>query len=407
MLELPSWITYCFFFIEFFVSFSFLVFYAKFKLRNKALAELKSFPEITFIIPAYNCGHIIGDTIRSIKSLDYEQDKINIFIIDDASTDNTLDVSAELAKRYSGIKVFTKKHSGKAATLNAGIKKASTEFVCILDSDTILNQDVLKKAMIAFQKESVVGVTARLKALNNKKFIERMQNVEYAITGFYRDIMGKASSLPLTPAFSVFRRKFFERHGYFDVDNLTEDFEMGLRIQKEHYDIAYVADSYALTEVPNTFKRFMRQRIRWVYGTLFNYRKYKELFFRKEYGDLGFFILPVWFLGMLIASFVFLMGVYTLATSAWDFAERIFVGWRPYFLIDTGKIFFFLIDLRILLLIFSLLLGLLLFFFVRYDLKENIKLKDYILFILVYFWMLALTSAISLGYFLIRKKPNW
>jgi len=150
MLELPSWITYCFFFIEFFVSFSFLIFYAKFKLNRRNLAELNEYPEVTFVIPAYNCAHIIEETIKSIKNLDYQQDKIRIFIVDDASTDRTLDVSAELAKKYAGLRVFTKKHGGKAATLNAGIKKADTEFVCVLDSDTLLKEDVLKKSSLYF-----------------------------------------------------------------------------------------------------------------------------------------------------------------------------------------------------------------------------------------------------------------
>lgn len=407
MSELPSWITYCIFFIEFFVAFSFLIFYAKFKLKRNAPVIPGNLPEVTFVIPAYNCSNILERTVQSITHLDYPQNKIKIIIVDDASSDDTLKIAANLSKNYSGIQVFTKKHGGKAAALNSGIKKASTEFVCVLDSDTLLKSDVLKKAVSSFENKTVVAVAARFKALNNYKFIERMQNVEYALTGFYRDIMGKASSLPLTPAFSLFRKEFFEKHGYFDADNLTEDFEMGLRIQREHYDIAYIADSYALTEVPGTFRKFARQRLRWGYGTLFNYNKYRALFFKKEYGDLGLFILPVWFLGMLVASLIFLMGAYTLVNSAWDWTVRLLAGWRPSFIIEPDKLFFYFLDLRILLLIFSLALGLLLFFLVRYELKEDIKLKDYILFILAYLWMLALTSVISFGYFLARKKPNW
>jgi cellulose synthase/poly-beta-1,6-N-acetylglucosamine synthase-like glycosyltransferase len=407
MFEIPLWIIYCIFFLEFFVSFSFLALYVRAKLKSSEILPIKNFPEVTFVIPAYNCSNILNHTVDSIKQLDYPPNKIDILIVNDASTDNTLEVAKKLAKKYSRIIVLTKKHGGKADSVNFGIKKSKTKLICVLDSDTLLKEDILKKAILLFNKPSVVAVATRFKALNNDRFIERMQNVEYAITGFYRDIMGKSSALPLTPAFTVFKKEFFEKHGYFDVDNLTEDFEMGLKIQSNHYDINYVSDSYAITEVPNTFRKFFRQRLRWGYGTLHNYDKYKSLFFKKDYGDLGVFILPIWFLGMLISSFILLLGVYVFIQNSIEFIQKLLVGWLPTFSFNFSHFIWSLLDLRVLLTSFSIILGLLLFLFIRYELRENIRLKDYILFILIYLWLLALTSIWSLGYFIRGKKPNW
>ena len=406
MWQVPIGFIYCIFFIDLATAFFFLVAFLKSRFGIEKFFEAKNY-EVTFVLPAYNLGNLLERTIKSLRNSDYPKEKIRIIIVDDASQDNTFEIAKQLSKKYSGVEAYTKKHGGKAEAVNFGIKKAKTEFIVVLDADTLVKKDLLKKAMARFSDPAIAAVTCRLKFSNNQNFIGRMQDVEYTFTGFYRMIMGRLSSLPVTPAFTIFRREFFLKHGYFDSNNITEDFEMGLRIQSKHYNIGFVSDSYALTEGPSTLKSFIRQRLRWGYGTIKNCINYKRLFFNKKYGDLGVFIMPVWFIGMLLVSFMFLLGVYSAIYQIVHFINLFLVGWRPEFSFDSQQFIFLLTDLRIMLFILSILLGLTIYFIVRSELKSDIKLKDYILFLAIYLWVLAFTSVISFGYFLARKKPNW
>jgi len=404
MWQLPPFVIYCIFFLDFFVAFFFLIIFIKAKFRVNE-HKAKEF-EITFIIPAFNCEKIIEKTIESIKKARYNQNKIKIIIVNDGSTDNTLNVISKLAEKYKGIKVFSKKNSGKADSLNFGIKKAGTELVAVLDADTLLREDLIEKTMPLFS-ENTAAVTSRLKPINNSRLIEKLQDVEYTFSGFYRLMIGNLNSLPVAPAFTVFRRKFFLDYGYFDKDNLTEDLEMGLRIQSEHYNVGYATSSYAMTEVPDTFKKLLKQRLRWGYGTLYNYNKYRRLFFNRRYGDLGFFVLPTAFLSILVISLVFLFGIYTIFSWIVEHLQMLSVGWLFTLEFNASQILIYMTDLKIILFAFAVVLGLASFFLVNYELKEKLKIRYYFLYFTVYLWTLAIFYIISLFYFIIKKKPKW
>lgn len=406
--SMPLWVVYTIFFIEFFIASFFVFSFIQTKFMKKTLPAEKPDFDITFVIPAYNKGRLLESCVKSIKNFDYNQSKIKIIIVDDKSTDNTLEIARQLEKKYSNLKVYAKpKNSGKADTLNFGIKRSNTQLIAVLDADTFPQPDMLKKAFPEFLNSNIMAVACRFKPSNHSRIIERMQYVEYFLTGFYRSIMSKIRALPVAPAFTIFRREFFIKHGGFDTGNLTEDFEMGLRIQSKQNNIGYVADSYAMTDVPDTLGKFIRQRIRWGYGTLYNCRKYIKLFFNPKYGDLAFFILPTWLFGTLLVSAVLLFTLYLLFAEIVNFAIKISAGWIPYITFNMTKIILFFTDLRTLLIIFSLLIGLSLFLFIRVEFKEKIKLKDYILYIFLYIWIQAVATTIAVAYFIIGKKPEW
>ena len=404
MWQIPPLVLYIIFFIDFFIAFFFLIAFIKIRPDNKVKKE-EDF-ELTFVIPAFNCEKIIEKTIDSIKKARYNQDKIKIIIVNDSSTDNTLYVMNKIAKKYKGITIFTKKHGGKANSLNFGLKKAGTELVAVLDADTLIKEDLLEKAIPLFSEETM-AVTARFKPLNNNKIIERLQDMEYAFAGFSRLIVGNLNSLPVAPAFTIFKRKFFLKYGYFDEGNLTEDLEMGLRIQSANYNVAYVTHSYATTDVPNNLKKLLRQRLRWSYGTLYNYAKYKKLFFNRKYGDLGIFILPISFLSIFLISLVFLFGVYSLFAWIVDYIRMFSVGWMFTLDFDIGKFLIRMTNLQIILFFVTIIIALVMLFLVNYELQEKLKLRYYVLYLTVFLWMLAIFYILSIAYFVIKKKPEW
>jgi len=359
-------------------------------------------------VPAYNRESTIKECIESIENVRYPKNKINIIIVDDGSKDATYRLSKELEKRYSNVVVLRKENEGrKAYPVNFGLKHANSELVAILDADCFIKEDALERAMPFFSKKETMAVVFRMKPTNRNKFIERVQYIEYALATFYRKIIGAINSLPVSNGFSIFRREFFLKHGYFEVDNMTEDFEMGLRIQSNQYNLGYVSESYSLTDVPSTIGGWIKQRLRWAYGTLYNYKKYKHIFVNKKYGDLGIFILPSGFISLLVVSSIFLLAVYSLINWGWQRVDMIMAGWVPSFYINIDSLFFFAIELRMILFFFSILVGLMLFTLCQFELKEKLSIIDYILTLTLYMWMLAIMYVISLGYFLIGKRPKW
>lgn len=406
MWQVPNWILYAIFAVNLFLAF----FYLGIFLRLKFLGETKRasrFPGITFVIPAYNAEKLLGNTVKSVMDSKYPKEKIKIIIVNDGSKDKTLETARKLRSKYGNIEVFDKKNSGKADSLNYGMKRAKTELVAVLDSDTLVQPDLIEKCVSRLEEKSVVAATCRFKALNHSKLIERLQNVEYALTAFYRKLTAHINSLPAAPAFTVFKREFLVKHGYFDAGNLTEDFEMGLRIQKYHYDIAYVSDSYALTDVPDTIYKLHRQRLRWNYGALFNYSRYKELIFSRKHGDLGLFVVPSGYLTFFMVCLSVLLTVYSLLGSGIHYTQMLMAGWLPSFEMNFEAFMISVTDLKSLLIVSTFLVGLIMYFLARIEVEEDISLVDYVIMVSVYLLLIAFFYAFSVVYYLSGRKPKW
>jgi len=396
-------ILYCFISLSLILSF----FYLMVLLDRTALKfkPLKKFPEVTFVIPAFNAENCIEKTIRAIFDADYPKNKIKVFVVNDGSTDNTLNILNSLKKEYS-LQIFNKTNEGrKAYALNYGIKQVKTPYTVVLDADTIISRGLLKKSIQRFENPIIMAVTSKIIPDSRRTFFERMQFVEYAFTSYARDILHAANSVQTTPAYAAFRTEFFRKYGLFDADNITEDVEMGLRIQKYHYDIGYVFDSFAETAVPTRLKDILRQRVRWGYGVFYNLFKYRRLF-HPEYGDFGIFFLPSMFLGILVILGAFILAGYNIVSSSINLIHHLSLGWLPVFETNFFDVIVSVSQLKVMLSIFIFLFALLLFFIVKQNTKE-ITLWDYVQYMLIYNWFLAYFYIVVIIKFISGSKLKW
>lgn len=92
----------------------------------------------SIIIPCYNQGHFLGDALNSI--LDQEYENFEVIIINDGSTDNTIEIAIENSKKDARIILINKKNQGLSAARNAGLKNASGDYILFLDADDWLNK---------------------------------------------------------------------------------------------------------------------------------------------------------------------------------------------------------------------------------------------------------------------------
>ena len=368
----------------------------------------KKLPRISVIIPAHNEERVIERTIRSVLNLDYPRNKLEIIVVDDGSTDRTY----EIAKKYESktIKVFKKKREGKASALNFGIKKCSNDFILTLDADCFPKKDVLKKMVGYFEDPRIMSVVPVLSVWKPKSLIEKMQVVEYAIVSFIRKLSTFIHSLNVAPGASLYRKRFFKRYGGFDENNLTEDLEMGMRIQSKNYRIAYALDTCVYTIVPKTFKDLMRQRIRWNYGTLENLKKYSFMF-GLRYGDLGIFFLPVMAVGMGLSIILL---VYYSALILWNVFHSLYlfslIGYDFSYIISSirlDEIIDTLLSTRVFLFVILFLVGLTIYALAKKSLKKGKFKLEFLAYTIIYGWILILFQFLGLVYFLSRRRPRW
>jgi glycosyltransferase involved in cell wall biosynthesis len=102
---------------------------------------------ITIIIPSFNKANFIGDTINSVQNQTYE--KWEVIIVDDGSTDNSIEVINSFCKEDSRIKLIERKElpKGGSACRNIGLKAAKGNYIVFLDADDLLVSNCLEERL--------------------------------------------------------------------------------------------------------------------------------------------------------------------------------------------------------------------------------------------------------------------
>ena len=310
--------------------------YARFfKLKNIPINGFES--PISILVPAFNESTSIILSIYSLLKLNYPN--FEIIIINDGSTDNTLEILIKEfdlvkidefdqvkieTKKINGfykslknkkIKVIDKENGGKSDALNAGINASKFPYFCCVDADSILEKNSLLKLIEPFLENSkVIAVGGSVRVANGCRFengkikdisvpknlLALIQVTEYV----HAFLFGRLGWIPLNSllilsgAFSLFSKKHVVNVGGYKTNTIGEDMELVVRLHqymrqnKHHYKISFVTDSVCWTEVPQTFEMLKKQRIRWQIGLGETLWGHKNMLFNKNFGVIGLFTLP-------------------------------------------------------------------------------------------------------------------
>jgi hypothetical protein len=156
---------------------------------EKILNILESEKSFDIIIPCYNIENYIENTLKSLYAQTYK--KFNIYIIDDKSTDSTLDI----LKKYENIpniKIISNKiNLGKYVSINGIIGNLKSDYFLILDSDDIITKNRLLFDLLAFVNKSILLVQSKYYRYNEiTKNITHEPNYGENIITFDRKIIG-------------------------------------------------------------------------------------------------------------------------------------------------------------------------------------------------------------------------
>jgi poly-beta-1,6 N-acetyl-D-glucosamine synthase len=240
------------------------------------------YPFVSIIVPAYNEGEVITASLSSLLELRYPY--YEIIAVDDGSTDNTFEKMKDFEGNHYGVRVqvFRKENSGKADTLNYGIRRSKAPIVVCMDSDSRLTADALRYAVRHFDDQCVGAVAGNVKVINRHNIWTKLQALEY-IEGL--NIVRKAQaffrSVNVIPGpIGIFRRAAIEGTGGYDSDTFAEDFDMTVKILADGWKINYEPKAIAFTEAPEELLDVIKQRYRWSRGILQALRKQKHLLTR-------------------------------------------------------------------------------------------------------------------------------
>lgn len=250
-------------------------------------------PSVTIIVPCFNEEKTVAGTVKSLLNLDYPREKLSLILIDDGSKDSTLKELNKF-KNHPQVKVITKENGGKHTAVNLGLEHVKTDLVGCLDADSFVTPGALKRIAPHFEDASVMAVTPSIKVFEPQNILQHIQKTEYSWSIFLRRMLSSMGALYVTPGpFSIFRVSVFKELGGYRYAHMTEDMEMAMRMQKNHYKIVNSHGAHVYTVTPSTLRGLIKQRARWTYGFINNGMDYKEMYFNKKYGHIGMFILPI------------------------------------------------------------------------------------------------------------------
>ncbi len=239
-------------------------------------------PFVSIIVPVYNEGKVLTESIKSLLKLNYSN--YEIIIVNDGSTDNTKQVAQSLVGLQDGlnskvrISLVNKANGGKSRALNAGIQVSKGDFVLCMDGDSQLSPDTLKYGVSHFIDPAIGAVAGNVKVLNRKKFLTDLQSLEY-LEGLNmpRSAQSFLKLVNIIPGpIGIFRKKAIQDAGWYASDTFAEDADLTLKILAAGWKIYYEPMAISWTEAPDKLNQLLKQRYRWTRGIIQSIRKHKK-----------------------------------------------------------------------------------------------------------------------------------
>lgn len=310
-------------------------------------------PPISILMPAYNMEASIVTSVRAQLALSYPRHEV--VLINDGSTDDTFEklsrafdlfeippaiprrLRTEHVRGYyrsrsaPGLLVVDKENGGKSDALNAGLGAARFPLVLAVDADTMVEPDaLLRLARVFVSGRPVAGAGATIRVANGcriedgrvtearvpRRFLPGVQVPEY-LRAFLFGRLGwnrLGGNLVVSGAFGLFHRQYMLEIGGYATDNVVEDLDLVVRLHRhlrkrgEPYEISFIPDPVAWTEVPSDLRTLGRQRERWHRGLILTMTRHRDMMFNPRYGTVGTVMFPFFFFGEMLAPVVELVG---------------------------------------------------------------------------------------------------
>ena len=195
-------------------------------------------PLVSVVVPTFNRGHLLPRCVESILAQSYQN--LEVFVVDDGSTDDTSEVVGGLAADARVRYLPLETNQGANAARNAGIRQSTGAFVAFLDSD-----DEWLPEKLATQVETFRSLPEQFGAVYCAYFVKH-DHRRHALVPEVVQVDGNALPIllngwcPATPSMFMLRREVFSAGIYFDEEMRTlQDLDFWIRLA-DHYQFKFV-----------------------------------------------------------------------------------------------------------------------------------------------------------------------
>jgi cellulose synthase/poly-beta-1,6-N-acetylglucosamine synthase-like glycosyltransferase len=288
---------------------------------RRRLAD-EQLPAVAVLVPCHNEEKVITGTLRALLALDYPAEKLEIFVINDGSTDHTAEQvhSLTVGRAVRLLEVPAGRAArGKPAALNYGLAFVSQPLIAVYDADNRPEPGALRPLVEELVLDPRLGAAVGFyRVINRRKnLLTRFLNIEGI--GFQwilqagRWMLMKFVTLPGTNY--VIRQELLHSLGGWDETALTEDAELTARLYESGSFAKFVSGSVSWEQEPETLRVWFRQRNRWVRGHNQLCRKYAGHMLRTRPRRIAFellyslFLYYIFFFAIIASDALFLLSL--------------------------------------------------------------------------------------------------
>lgn len=219
---------------------------------------------LSFLIPCYNDGSTIRDTIESIFA-SWDPAYIEVLVGNDASTDDSAQTLLHLQSEFP-LRIETNLiNLGKTETLNNLSHHASHAIIVFIDADTRINPKALSDMIARLASTPKLGAVSCPYRPANKGWLPRLQAIDYSMISLLQGAYNLFSGLALWGGCIAIRKTAFENAGRFSYTAITEDVDLAYTLNRIGWRVEQSLVP-VLSYVPDTCRSWFKQKIRWTAG---------------------------------------------------------------------------------------------------------------------------------------------
>ena len=196
---------------------------------------------LSIIIPVYNVEKYIGRCVESCLKQDFPQDEYELLIVNDGSSDGSMEVVRQYARQTGNIRIIEQENAGLSAARNTGIKEAKGEYLWFVDSDDDIKQDVLKQLVYRADSQRLDVLCFGINVIKeNETYVYSIyaekEDFVYDGVNFISKVI-----MPASACVALYRTEFLLTNGlYFKVGIVHEDQEFTPRAYCMAKRISYI-----------------------------------------------------------------------------------------------------------------------------------------------------------------------
>lgn len=236
-------------------------------------------PVVDIFIAAKNESRVIESTVRNMFKIDYDKEKLFVWVIDDCSTDSTMEVLNKLKLEFPNFRAVTRTYGcypGKSAALNEALPLSKGEVIIVFDADASVDPGFIRNTVPLLKPEGIGAVQVQKKIYAHQKgFLVMGQSSEYALDTYLqtgRDVIRGA--VELRGNGELIKRAALIDVGGWNNRAITDDLDLSMKLLINHWDIRFCPTEYVYEEAVTTLQALIRQRRRWAEGAIRRYLDY-------------------------------------------------------------------------------------------------------------------------------------